>query len=203
MGTGQWLWSAGLGLSLAWMASGCADSNATSTTPAEAIPTGEAESEENELQSVGSKPGENRSDETDAGRTDEGSEENSSDGATAEEETLSDAADEAENGPEEDAAEVVIEEDGGIGGSGIYPPKPIPEQVGGERPADVLVPVDYNPETSYPLILQLHGYSSDSEQIDTYFNLSAYVSLSPICPDHTRWKNRFGGQPILECPGLL
>ena len=98
------------------------------------------------------------------------------DGATAEEETPSDAADEAENGPEEDAAEVVIEEDGGIGGSGIYPPKPIPEQVGGERPADVLVPVDYNPETSYPLILQLHGYSSDSEQIDTYFNLSAYVS---------------------------
>lgn len=81
-----------------------------------------------------------------------------------------------------------LTEDGGIGGSNIYPPQEIPDLLGGERPAKVFVPQDYTEEEKWPLVLHLHGYGGSSEQIDSYFLLSGHVSSKGfilITPDGT------------------
>jgi len=101
---------------------------------------------------------------------------------------------------EESDASVVITEDGGVGGSGIYPPKEIPDLLGGDRPAQVVVPLDYDEENNYPLVLNLHGYTGNSEQIDNYFNLSAYVTSKGfilVTPDGTIDE---GGYPFWNAP---
>ena len=46
--------------------------------------------------------------------------------------------------------------------------------VGGERPADLLLPADRGNEP-LPLVLSLHGYGADAESQDWYFGLSARV----------------------------
>jgi len=38
-----------------------------------------------------------------------------------------------------------------------FPTDP-PSEIGGERPAAVVRPLDYDPQTSYPLVILLHGY---------------------------------------------
>lgn len=48
------------------------------------------------------------------------------------------------------------------GGSNItYPPTP-PATVGGQRPAQVVAPTDYDPGQAYPLVVLLHGYGVTS-----------------------------------------
>ena len=150
----------------------CADSDSTSLSPAEEHEA--VGSEGRDLRSVGSKPSDSEKVQGD----DTGFEESFGEEYDAGEEPDS-SADGIEDDtlPEDGTSErIVVEEDGGIGGSGIYPPQPLPEQLGGDRPADVLIPVDYTSETLYPLVLQLHGYGGNASQIDSYFNLSAYVS---------------------------
>lgn len=46
--------------------------------------------------------------------------------------------------------------------------------VGGERPADLLLPADRGNEP-LPLVLSLHGYGADAESHDWYFGLSARI----------------------------
>ena len=115
------------------------------------------------------------------------------------EEDAQESTEEGGNSEEEDTS-LVITEDGGVGGSGIYPPKEIPDLLGGDRPAQVVVPLDYDEENTYPLVLNLHGYTGTSEQIDNYFNLSAYVSSRGfilVTPDGTIDE---GGYPFWNAP---
>lgn len=46
------------------------------------------------------------------------------------------------------------------------------ETIGGERPADVVVPATYDGITPMPLLFLLHGYSANAELQDLYFRLS-------------------------------
>jgi polyhydroxybutyrate depolymerase len=47
------------------------------------------------------------------------------------------------------------------------------ETIGGERPADVVVPATYDGVTPMPLLFLLHGYSANADLQDLYFRLSA------------------------------
>lgn len=60
--------------------------------------------------------------------------------------------------------------------------------LGGERPATLLVPADADLTAPRPLILLLHGYSSNSIQADEYFRFSRWVDergFGVIYPDGT------------------
>lgn len=47
--------------------------------------------------------------------------------------------------------------------------------VGGDRPARVVLPSDYDGSTALPLVILLHGYSATAAMQDEYFGLSAAV----------------------------
>ena len=49
--------------------------------------------------------------------------------------------------------------------------------LGGERPALLVLPADHDPETPIPLVLSLHGFTSDSARHDRYFGLSKRVNV--------------------------
>ena len=49
--------------------------------------------------------------------------------------------------------------------------------LGGERPALLILPADHDPETPIPLVLSLHGFTSDSARHDRYFGLSKRVNV--------------------------
>lgn len=51
-----------------------------------------------------------------------------------------------------------------------YDPNP-PEIVGGDRPATVVLPDDYDISQTYPLVMMLHGYGADSTVQDIIFGL--------------------------------
>lgn len=50
------------------------------------------------------------------------------------------------------------------------------QTIGGERPALLILPEDYEPEARLPLVLALHGYTSHSMAHDSYFGLSPLVN---------------------------
>ena len=61
----------------------------------------------------------------------------------------------------------------------------MPILVGGVRPAEVLLPNDYDPTLAYPLLVLIPGYSDDRYYIEKKFNLLAkaadrgYISIAP------------------------
>lgn len=59
----------------------------------------------------------------------------------------------------------------------VPPEVTIPESLGGERPAALFVPDDYDARKAYPLLILLHGYSASG------FAQDAYLSLSPRVTD--------------------
>ncbi|MEO1337092.1 MAG: PHB depolymerase family esterase, partial [Myxococcota bacterium] len=82
-------------------------------------------------------------------------------------------------------------EDGGVS----MPPNEV--ALGGDRPARMRVPATYD-GSAFPLVILLHGYTSNSAQQDAYFGLSNLVdsrSFFLILPDGTReqtpLQNRF------------
>ena len=57
------------------------------------------------------------------------------------------------------------------------------------RPADVLIPDDYDRSTSYPLVVLLHGYTADGDIQDNYFGVGAKRTergFILVKPDGTR-----------------
>lgn len=70
------------------------------------------------------------------------------------------------------------------------------DSLGGERPAQVLVPDDYSTSRDWPLVILLHGYTSSGAGQDSYFGLSARRherGFIAVLPDGTRDRggNRF------------
>ncbi len=68
--------------------------------------------------------------------------------------------------------------------------------IGGDRPADVVIPEDYDPNGSYPVVVLLHGYSVNSTAQDFYFRTSTLVDeydFLLVLPDGTEDEvgNRF------------
>ena len=61
--------------------------------------------------------------------------------------------------------------------STIEPPQfpPAPAQLGGDRPSDYILPKNYSHETSWPVIVLLHGYQVDGRLQDMFFGLSGLV----------------------------
>ena len=73
-------------------------------------------------------------------------------------------------------------------------PVPLPVQTGSyfsqaldrEQPYTYLLPYGYDPERAYPLLVLLHGWSSDHQGWTTYTRLARYVAaydLIVACPD--------------------
>ena len=61
--------------------------------------------------------------------------------------------------------------------------------IGGDRPALLVLPSGYDPQTPLPLVLSLHGYSSHYMFQDSYFGLSPLVNshnFALILPNGTR-----------------
>lgn len=52
---------------------------------------------------------------------------------------------------------------------------PLPRSVGGDRPANVVTPRDYDPETPTPLLVLLHGYGASGALQDLYFGTTRAV----------------------------
>lgn len=52
-----------------------------------------------------------------------------------------------------------------------FDPNP-PEELGGDRPADVVLPDDYDITQRYPLVIMLHGYGANSVLQDAIFGLT-------------------------------
>ena len=68
----------------------------------------------------------------------------------------------------------------------VYPPPP--EVIGGDRPAQVFVPGDYDAAHAWPLIVLLHGYTINAFLIDAYIQLSARTTSRGfllVTPDGT------------------
>jgi polyhydroxybutyrate depolymerase len=64
----------------------------------------------------------------------------------------------------------------------------LPRTVGGDRPAKVVFPRDYNPANSYPLIVLLHGYGATGQVQDLYLGMSTRVNTYGyilVVPDGT------------------
>jgi polyhydroxybutyrate depolymerase len=70
-----------------------------------------------------------------------------------------------------------------------FDPATWPDSVGGDRPADVFAPSDYDGASLLPVVLMLHGYGGDAAAQDSYvFQLSDRVdpeSFVLITPDGT------------------
>ena len=76
--------------------------------------------------------------------------------------------------------------------------------IGGDRPALLVLPSGYDPQTPLPLILSLHGYSSHYSFQDSYFGLSSLLNshgFALILPNGTRdeEENRFWNATDLCC----
>ena len=76
--------------------------------------------------------------------------------------------------------------------------------IGGNRPALLVLPSGYDPQTPLPLVLSLHGYSSHYWFQDSYFGLSPLVNshgFALILPNGTRdeEENRFWNATDLCC----
>ncbi|MFW2388065.1 MAG: alpha/beta hydrolase family esterase, partial [Polyangiales bacterium] len=73
------------------------------------------------------------------------------------------------------------------GGQSFSPDPPL--VIGGdERPADVDIPNDYDPEVSYPLVMLLHGAGADGATQAGYFQLTNFVDPKQfimVYPDGT------------------
>lgn len=59
-------------------------------------------------------------------------------------------------------------------GGPIFDPNP-PEELGGEREAEVILPADYDIGQTYPLVVMLHGYGANSLVQDVIFGLGARI----------------------------
>lgn len=59
-----------------------------------------------------------------------------------------------------------------VGAPDVGPPRP-PTTIGGDRPARVAVPRDYDPETPTPLLIVLHGYTATGELQNLYLGTEA------------------------------
>ena len=76
--------------------------------------------------------------------------------------------------------------------------------IGGDRPALLVLPSGYDPQTPLPLVLSLHGYTSHYMFQDSYFGLSSLVNsydFALILPNGTRDENgkRFWNATDLCC----
>ena len=63
------------------------------------------------------------------------------------------------------------------------------QTIGGNRPALLVLPSGYDPQTPLPLVLSLHGYTSHYMAQDSYFGLSALVNshnFALILPNGTK-----------------
>lgn len=66
---------------------------------------------------------------------------------------------------------------GGTGGTGGQEFSPDPPLVigGNERPSEVVIPTDYDPSVSYPLVMVLHGFGATGLAQAAYFQLFGLV----------------------------
>ncbi|WP_187276610.1 alpha/beta hydrolase family esterase [Parahaliea maris] len=67
-----------------------------------------------------------------------------------------------------------------------------PLEIGAERPAQVLIPSNYDPGTRYPLIVTLHGYGAFGSLQSSYLGLDARVDSAQyvlVSPDGTENRN--------------
>ena len=74
--------------------------------------------------------------------------------------------------------------------------------IGGDRPALLVLPSGYDPQTPMPLVLSLHGYGSHYMFQDSYFGLSPLVNshnFALILPNGTRDEN---GRRFWNATGL-
>jgi polyhydroxybutyrate depolymerase len=55
------------------------------------------------------------------------------------------------------------------------PPSPATVVVGGDRPANLVIPGGLEDDESVPLIVTMHGYTGNASQIDSYFEMSGRV----------------------------
>jgi polyhydroxybutyrate depolymerase len=65
---------------------------------------------------------------------------------------------------------------------------PIPESLGGSRPAALFVPDNYTPATAWPLVIALHGYGTSGFLMAAYFGLVERVTplgFVLLAPDGT------------------
>lgn len=70
-----------------------------------------------------------------------------------------------------------------------------PGVIGGERPARVIVPDDYDPAKTYPLVVELHGFGASSILNDVIFGLGRQTTEKQfilVLPEGT--KNKSGKQ---------
>lgn len=72
------------------------------------------------------------------------------------------------------------------------PPPPVNDairRIGGERPATIIRPQDYVEGTPVPIVMALHGFTSNAGDTDNYFGLSGRINtdqIALILPNGTR-----------------
>ena len=99
--------------------------------------------------------------------------------------TVPDADDSSDAGVDvgtEDMAVVDVGPDGSVEDAGEPPP------FGGDRPAKIVLPQDYDAAKQYPLVTLLHGYGATGAIQDSFLGLSANVTARQfilIVPDGT------------------
>lgn len=67
-----------------------------------------------------------------------------------------------------------------------------PLEIGADRPAQVLIPSNYDPGTRYPLVITLHGYGAYGTLQSSYLGLDARVDSAQyvlVSPDGTENRN--------------
>lgn len=108
--------------------------------------------------------------------SDTGSEGDSSPSADAEHHDGADGASGSDAADGAGGADADQADDAGDGGAGsdaaLAPPWDPDDSLGGDRPAEVLLPDDYSTSRSWPLVILLHGYSASAMVQDGYFRLS-------------------------------
>lgn len=82
---------------------------------------------------------------------------------------------------------------------------PLPESFGGERPAPVFYPADYDAATAWPLVILLHGYTASGVIQDAYLGFHAaatargYVVLVPEGTTDTTGSQFWNADPSWCC----
>ncbi len=72
------------------------------------------------------------------------------------------------------------------------PPPPVDDairRIGGERPATIIRPQDYVEGTPVPIVMALHGFTSNAGDTNSYFGLSRWIDthqVALILPNGTR-----------------